>query len=219
MTAEQNTKVTTLVLGGASNISVNFKTIDLLLLKKRGAKKKVTYVAFFFLCMALSALIPSNVYSKTYQTTPDFLSENFNSPILEAKSLWLTPELKKQSSDILGRNVRGMRVRYYQEGEKTAWILEEIGKEKPITIGILVNGTLENFHIQHVKVLAFRETRGWEVRYPSFTNQYKNVKMTTDYKLDQYIDGITGATLSVRALNKTARLALFYHQQVLTLKK
>ena len=219
MTAGQNTKVIMLALAGVSKINIISKVVGLLSLKKKGTQKKATYVAFFFLHMVLSALISSNVYSKTYQTTPDFLSENFNSSILEAKSLWLTPELKKQSSEILGRNVRGMRIRYYQEGETTAWILEEIGKEKPITIGILVNGTLENFHIQHVKVLAFRETRGWEVRYPSFTNQYKNVKITSDYKLDQYIDGITGATLSVRALNKTARLALFYHQQVLTLNR
>ncbi|MFT7267086.1 MAG: Na+-translocating ferredoxin:NAD+ oxidoreductase RnfG subunit [Porticoccus sp.] len=219
MIAEQSIKVTTLALVGVSKISVTFKNIDLLPFKRKGAKTKATHVAFVFLCMALSVLISSNTHSKTYQTTPDFLSEHFNSSTLEAKSLWLTPEVKNQSSEILGRIVRGMRVRYYQEGEKTAWIFEEIGKEKPITIGILVNGTLENFHIQHVKVLAFRETRGWEVRYPSFTNQYKNVKMTSDYKLDQYIDGITGATLSVRALNKSARLALFYHQQVLTLNK
>ncbi len=219
MTAEQSTKVTTLAWAGVSKIIIILKAIGLFPFKKKNTQKRAAHVVFFFLCIVFSALISNNVYSKTYQTTPEFLSENFNSPTIKAQSLWLTPELKKQSSEILGRNIRGMRVRYYQEDEKTAWVLEEIGKEKPITVGILVSGNLENFHIQHVKVLAFRETRGWEVRYPSFTNQYKNVKITPDYKLDQYIDGITGATLSVRALNKIARLALFYHQQVLILNK
>ena len=93
--------------------------------------------------------------------------------------------------------------------------MEEIGKELPITIGVLVNGINEGSHIEQVKILAFRESRGWEVRYPAFTTQYQNVKITPpNHKLDQHIDGITGATLSVRAVTKVARLALFFHQQV-----
>jgi hypothetical protein len=33
-------------------------------------------------------------------------------------------------------------------------------------------------------------------------------------KLNQNIDGITGATLSVWAVNKVAALALYYHSQI-----
>lgn len=179
--------------------------------------KRVTFVTFFFLFLCIFFVTSNKAHSAVYQTTPEFLSENFSVPPSKAKSLWLTPELKKLSTKILSRPVRGMRVRYYSENEKTAWILEEIGKERPITVGVVVNGNIKDFHIEHVKVLAFRESRGWEVRYPSFTNQYKNVKMTPNHELDQNIDGITGATLSVWALNKIARLALFYHQQVLAL--
>ncbi len=179
--------------------------------------KRVTFVTLFFLFLCIFPLTSNKAHSAVYQTTPEFLSENFSVPPSEAKSLWLTPELKKLSTKILSRPVRGMRVRYYSENEKTAWILEEIGKERPITVGVVVNGNIEDFHIEYMKVLAFRESRGWEVRHSSFTNQYKNVKMTSDYELDQNIDGITGATLSVWALNKIARLALFYHQQVLAL--
>jgi hypothetical protein len=179
--------------------------------------KRVTFVTFFFLFLCIFFVTSNKAHSTVYQTTPEFLSENFSVPPSKAKSLWLTPELKKLSTKILSRPVRGMRVRYYSENEKTAWILEEIGKERPITVGVVVNGNIEDFHIEHMKVLAFRESRGWEVRYSSFTNQYKNVKMTSNYELNQNIDGITGATLSVWALNKIARLALFYHQQVLAL--
>lgn len=184
---------------------------------ERNRTKRVTFVTLFVLFLLVFSLTSNKAHSTIYQTTPEFLSENFSVPPSKAKSLWLTPELKKLSTEILSRPVRGMRVRYYSEDEKTAWILEEIGKERPITVGVVVNGSIEDFHIEHVKVLAFRESRGWEVRYPSFTNQYKNVKMTPDHELDQNIDGITGATLSVWALNKIARLALFYHQQVLAL--
>jgi hypothetical protein len=184
---------------------------------ERIGTKRVTFMILFVLFLCVFSLTSDKAHSAIYQTTPEFLSENFSVPPYKAKSLWLTPELKKLSTEILSRPVRGMRVRYYGENEKTAWILEEIGKERPITVGVVVNGNIEDFHIEHLKVLAFRESRGWEVRYPSFTNQYKNVKMTPNHELDQNIDGITGATLSVWALNKIARLALFYHQQVLAL--
>ena len=104
-------------------------------------------------------------------------------------------------------------MRYWQSGTTSAWIMDEIGKELPITIGVVIRDN----QIAQIKILAFRESRGWEVRYAAFTDQYLNVKITTDLGLDKHIDGITGATLSVRAVNKVATLALFFHQQV-TLK-
>jgi len=101
--------------------------------------------------------------------------------------------------------------------EEPVWVMEEIGKELPITIGVVVNqDSTKQSSIEQVKILAFRESRGWEVRYPAFTAQYLDVKMTPEKKLDTHIDGITGATLSVRAVTKVATLALFYHQQVMS---
>ncbi|MEH6529369.1 MAG: FMN-binding protein, partial [Porticoccus sp.] len=115
--------------------------------------------------------------------------------------------------------VRGLRVRYWRLGTKTVWIMEEIGKELPITIGVAVNqGSINQGSVEQVKILAFRESRGWEVRYPAFTAQYLGVQMTPGKKLDTHIDGITGATLSVRAVTKVATLALFYHQQVISVQ-
>lgn len=173
-------------------------------------------MAFLFMLVSLSLAVSNAAHSKgVYQTVPDFLAENFQPSAPPVSSLWLTPELKKAASKILDRNVRGIRVRYWKDENKTAWVMEEIGKELPITIGIVVKGVDQDSYIDQLKILAFRESRGWEVRYPAFTAQYYNVKITTpNYKLDQHIDGITGATLSVRAVTKAARLALFYHQQV-----
>jgi len=173
-------------------------------------------LAFLFMLVPLFLAVSNVAHSKgVYQNVPDFLAENFQLSTLKTSSLWLTPELKKSASTILDRKVRGIRVRYWKDENKTAWVVEEIGKELPITIGIVVKGRGQDSYIDQVKILAFRESRGWEVRYPAFTAQYDNVKITTpNYKLDQHIDGITGATLSVRAVTKAARLALFYHQQV-----
>ena len=90
------------------------------------------------------------------------------------------------------------------------WVLDEIGKELPITTGIIVN----NGAIERVRVLVFRESRGWEVRHDFFTNQFKGAGMTKDGRLDRQIDGISGATLSVRAVEKLARVALLLDPRV-----
>src|SRR5206468_2201270 len=66
--------------------------------------------------------------------------------------------------------------------------------------------------IDHVRVLVYRESRGQEVRTPSFLKQFKDAKLTRGDRLDREIDGIAGATLSVGAMEHMARLALFFDQ-------
>ena len=139
-----------------------------------------------------------------YQEPADFINEAFSGQPPKAKVLWLDKTLKKQLSDILGHPYRGMRIRYWPQDKKTAWILEEIGKEKPITTGIIIN----NGKIEQIKVLVFRESRGWEVRHDFFTGQFKQAGLKPDNSLDRHIDNISGATLSVRALKKLATIAL-----------
>ena len=105
---------------------------------------------------------------------------------------------------------RALRLRYWQAGESTAWILEHIGKEKPITLGISISGD----RLERVDVLAFRESRGWEIRYPFFTGQFQGLTLADDGYLSERVDGITGATLSVRAVDRMTRLALWLNAQV-----
>lgn len=146
-------------------------------------------------------------------TAQDFISASFPNASPKASQLWLSSSLKQQASKILNRPYRNLRVRYWSESEqqRTAWIFDEIGKELPITIGVIVNPD----GIEAVKILAFRESRGGEVRYPFFTDQFEGLQLNDQLKLDNHIDGITGATLSVRAVKRVTRLALFFHQQTL----
>ena len=123
---------------------------------------------------------------------------------------WLTQAVQPEIKTILGRNYGGMRLRYWRRDNRTAWILEEIGKVKPITTGIVI----EDGEIKRLQVLVYRESHGWEVRHPFFTDQFKRVTLTDDSKLSEPIDGITGATLSVNALRKLGRLALYLDRTV-----
>ncbi len=145
-----------------------------------------------------------------YQKPADFIKQVFDGQPPKPSVLWLKKDLKKQLSDILDHRYKGMRIRYWQQDEKTAWILEEIGKDKPITTGIVIN----RGKIEQVKVLVFRESRGWEVRHDFFTEQFKQAELVDNNQLSKRIDNISGATLSVRALRKLAQIALLLDQTV-----
>ncbi len=131
-----------------------------------------------------------------------------------ASTLWLVEEQKKVIKNILGHEYNGFRIRYWYDDEKTAWVLEEIGKEHPITMGVVI----ADQKISQFSILEFRESRGWEIKYDFFTQQFLGavlkINKKNELELSQSIDGITGATLSVRATQKIAKLALYLDQQV-----
>jgi len=161
---------------------------------------------------ALAFLILISAYvvaDSPYQGPEEFLGEVFTGSPPAPKIVWLKGEVKEKAGEILGHSYPGIRIRYWGRDKRTAWILEEIGKTQPITVGLVVD---EN-GLESIRVLAFRESRGWEVRYPFFTDQFSGIRLTADNELDRNIDGISGATLSVRALKKLTRLALYLHQQ------
>jgi len=147
-----------------------------------------------------------------YQQPTEFINEVFGQQQNIAKLLWLSQELQTSIKQILGHAYPTLRLRYWHHDDSTAWVLEEIGKEKPITLGVVVKAG----KIERLNVLVFRESRGSEIRYPFFSKQFYGRSLDRNLSLDGKIDGISGATLSVRAAKKLARLALYLHQQVTT---
>lgn len=156
------------------------------------------------LCLILLLTTTTSHARGVYQTNDAFLAEVFNGTLPQSDVVWMKGDVRQTVADILGHPYAGLRIRYWREGQRSAWILEEIGKEEPITFGVVINGD----RVEQVKVLAYRESRGGEVKYPAFTQQFQNVGLV-DNRLDKHIDGITGATLSVRAMTNVVRLALY----------
>ena len=159
---------------------------------------------------AILVLAAVAVAGEEYLGRDEFLQGAFGEVQPEMHTLWLTEEKKAAVKAAVGWVPAALRLRYWQSGERTAWILEDIGKEKPITLGVAIAGQ----HIERVEVLAFRESRGWEIRYPFFTGQFSGLGLAADGYLYGPVDGITGATLSVRAVDRMARLALWLDTQV-----
>lgn len=167
---------------------------------------KVSCVLFLIIGFSLALSAKEDIYLE-----PDkFIEQGFEGNP-EQKVLWLTKDTKARIKKVFGRDYNGLRIRYWQLGNRTAWILEEIGKVKPITTGFLV----EDNKLLQMRVLIYRESHGWEVRYPFFTDQFVGLTRNEKNRLNRNIDGISGATLSVNALTRLSKLALFLHEEVM----
>jgi hypothetical protein len=147
---------------------------------------------------------------EVYQAPAAFVEEAFEGEQPMARAVWVTGDLKRRVKNVLGHPYRDLRVRYWVLGDRSAWILEEVGKVEPITLGVVV----ERGRIEAMKVLAYRESRGFEIRFPFFMDQYRGAQVDANARLDREIDGISGATLSVRAATRLARLALVLDREV-----
>jgi hypothetical protein len=154
--------------------------------------------------------LPPPVFSASvYETQPEFLSRAFPDSPPEPGILWLSGDRKATVRQLLGHDYPALRLRYWCREERSAWVLEEIGKDLPITVGIII----DKDHIQNLRVLTYRENRGGEVATPAFTDQFDHAALQGNRELDVSIDGISGATLSVQALTRLAALALFLHAE------
>ena len=141
---------------------------------------------------------------EVFLSKEDFLKIAFDEDVPRRKGLRFKNEVQEIAQKIMGSNYKKLRMKYWRQDQKTAWILERIGKVELITAGFIV----ENCRISSVHVLIYRETHGWEVKYPSFRDQFVGINMLEGFKLDKRIDGISGATLSVNSMQKMTRLAL-----------
>ncbi|MDQ7049009.1 MAG: FMN-binding protein [Enterobacterales bacterium] len=166
-----------------------------------------------FNCQGLSAKTYLSQDEFVYHVTEQLNRNQTNQPVVfNKKALWLKSDLQKQIKILLGHPYPKIRITYRWSKIDTRlvsiWFLDEIGKERPISFAIWV----QDNKVQQMRVLAFRESRGGEIAMPAFEQQFDANFLNQDGFFDNQIDGITGATLSVRAMKKMAKLAIMLHQ-------
>ena len=136
----------------------------------------------------------------------DFLTTAFPGATPVVHVLWITPDIRAEVVRILGHEPAQLRQKYWTDGQKTAWMLDEIGKEDAITAGFVIKDGV----VEMARVLVYRESRGGEIRYPSFVAQFRGAALGAGQYLNKQIDGISGATLSVNAMVRMSREALYF---------
>jgi len=158
--------------------------------------------------MAIALSLPALSFAASvYETRAEFLTRAFGDTPPGPAIIWLSGERKSTVRQLLGHDYPALRLRYWCQAVRSAWVLDEVGKEQPITVGVIV----DKDYIQSLRVLTYRENRGGEVVTPSFTDQFNGVALEVNGALDAKIDGISGATLSVQALTRLASMALYLH--------
>lgn len=165
------------------------------------------YILFAPVILWAEASTDENIYIKS----KDYISSRFGVEAIKPRILWVTKDIRPGVIKILRRSNFPLRYRYYKKDRRTVWILNEIGKTMPITTAV----TIENDIIIDLTVLTYRESHGAEIRFPAYTNQFHNARLTEKMGLSKSINGISGATLSTNAMKKVGRLALFLHSKVM----
>ena len=79
-------------------------------------------------------------------------------------------------------------------------ILDNVkGKSLPITFLVIFD---QNHQVYDSEIVKYRESYGGEVKNKSWLNQFIQYNSDSNYKVGDAIDGITGATISVKSVTK-----------------
>lgn len=129
--------------------------------------------------------------------------------------------LKTQLEDRLERQVRdSVYVLYdvFRDGDYMgmAVIADERGKYRPITF---MAGIGPKLRVVDVRVLVYRESRGGEVQRTRFLKQYRDKNLDDPIRINRDIINITGATISVHALNAGVRKALAVAEHIMSARE
>ena len=152
-----------------------------------------------FIVLSFALLLPPQIFASD---SKDFLANYFES-IPKPERIWIDKDKKKQIISKFNPSQIKLSYRYWQKDGMTIWILDEIGKERNITTAVVIEYGL----VKSVDVITYRESRGGAIQSKRFTTQYQQKSKTSHFEKE--IDSISGATLSVNAVNKQVHLALY----------
>ena len=147
--------------------------------------------------------------SSPAETTPETFVETSLGVLPPEQKLPVHGETATTIQSILGSRYHGASISYWCHAGKTVWVLAARGKHGLIHAGFVI----ENNRIVQTEVLSFKEQRGKFIRTSRFLRQFAGAGLKKGDQLDQRIDGYSGATLSVNAMKKMARLALVLDSQ------
>ena len=87
-----------------------------------------------------------------------------------------------------------------------AIVTNELGKFYPMTFMVAVTPKLK---VKGVRMLIYRETHGADVKRSRFLYQYRGKSVDDPIRINRDIISISGATLSVNAMNRGVKKVLY----------
>ena len=84
-----------------------------------------------------ASLLSGLIAEEVYESPSTFIASAFPGGGYETGTVSTRNEAVKAIFN--GRGYRASSAKFWRNGERTAWILEEIGKHKPITVGVVID--------------------------------------------------------------------------------
>lgn len=162
----------------------------------------------FFIIIFTTLLISNFANTKLHKQEKIFLDKIFQNDLPEKKRIILKSDAVNHMKKIMGHKYKKRIFSYWQKEDNQVWILNSIGKYKPITAGFVI----DNCKIKSSHVLVYREQHGYEIKFPSFLLQFTNAQIDNSIDLNVKIDNISAATLSVNSMKRMARAALLLNK-------
>tara|TARA_B100001250_G_C19493610_1_gene654194 strand:+ start:60 stop:581 length:522 start_codon:yes stop_codon:yes gene_type:complete len=157
--------------------------------------KKILFILSF-----LQLLIGSEIKEKTLQVINDYYQQEIK---VEGFKFKIPKKIKKQIQNQIKQKFYRDQIYYWsiKIDDQTHYALMDntIGKTMPITFLVIFN---ENKEVIHSSIIKYRESYGGEISGKNWLAQFIGMKQDSLYKHGKEIDGITGATISVKSFTK-----------------
>lgn len=142
--------------------------------------------------------------------SPERFAETVLGALPAEQKVRLSGDVKEGVQEAYGGRYPGFFVSYWQQNDQRVWALKARGRHGFVHAGLVV----QEGRLLQIKVLSSKEQRGRIIETPRFLDQFTGAGLKSGSKLDQRVDGISGATYSVNAIKKMACVALYLDSQV-----
>jgi Na+-translocating ferredoxin:NAD+ oxidoreductase RnfG subunit len=146
-------------------------------------------------------LLPSFAYAADYLTVAQAQAQLFPSAKIFVEKPLHFSDADRDSI----KSASGMRQRWEEQkvwraerdGDLVGWFIVDdvIGKHEFITYGVAIS---PDGKVLGIEILSYRETHGGQVRDAQWRKSFVGKKLGDQFKLDEDVPNISGATLSCR---------------------
>ena len=156
---------------------------------------------YFILIILISFLAPADIKIDCEEYLFNLYPEDTD---IRMHILALDKQIKKEVENKVKQKFYRDKLYYWtiSQGDTTiayAFLDNVIGKSMPITFMVILN---IDGDIINANVIKYREAYGSEVGNKGWLQQFINLNNNSVYNIGKEIDGISGATISVKSMSK-----------------
>jgi len=157
--------------------------------------KKIIIILIF-----INLIIGSEIKDKTINTINQFYQQEIK---INKFKYSISKKIKKEIQSLTKQKFYRDQIFYWtiKTNDELHYALMDntIGKTMPITFLVIFN---EKQEVIHSKIIKYREGYGGEISGKKWLSQFNGMRNDSLYKHGKEIDGISGATLSVKSFTK-----------------